>query len=299
MRHNKTLGNNPARKHKSNPFKTALSVIAIGGMVAVSQLTGFITPAHTAEIPADTLNSIMWKDMAKTYLLTEGHENSKIVMDESILVHAPKSAEDQLNIPVHVDARAIKDVKKIIVLADLNPLPKVLTYMPEKAEARLSFRIKVEQGTPVRAAVLDGEGVWHVGGAYVDAAGGGCSQPAMAHGKPDWVSSLAEVRGRIWRQSGTDTARMRLSVRHPMDTGLADGIPAFFVSELKFRSRKGKHLGSLTIHEPISENPTLTVFPKLQDATDAVEVSGRDNEGNLIHVSIPAPVRSSLLTEKD
>ena len=271
------------------------ALVAAVALVIAAPAATLQAKTSNIEIPKDTLNSIMWTQMAKNHLLTTQDEVKGIVMDETILVHAPKSAEDQMNIPVHVDARSIKDAKKIIVIADLNPLTKVLTFEPEDSEARLSFRIKVEQGTPIRAAVLDGDGIWHVGGTYVDAAGGGCSQPAMAHSKPDWVKYLAEVRGKIWREVGSDVATMRFTVRHPMDTGLADGIPAFYVEQLKFSSPKGEKLGRLSIHEPVSENPTITLFPKLDEATSQVNIKGRDNEGNLIDVAVPAPFQSSAL----
>jgi len=293
-------------KKRVNSAKAALNsashrpFLKMAAAAALISLTAAATPLQAAdkvEIPQDTLNSIMWTQMAKNHLLNGQDDVNAIVMDETILVHAPKSAEDQMNIPVHVDARSIRNAKKIIVIADLNPLTKVLTFEPEDSEARLSFRIKVEQGTPVRAAVLDGEGVWHVGGVYVDAAGGGCSQPAMAHANADWVKYLAEVRGKIWREVGSDVAKMRFTVRHPMDTGLADGIPAFYVEQLKFRSPKGEKLGKLTIHEPVSENPTITLFPKLDEATSQVNISGRDNEGNLIDVAVPAPFQSSALEQ--
>lgn len=271
------------------------ALVAAVALVIAAPAATLQAKTSNIEIPKDTLNSIMWTQMAKNHLLTTQDEVKGIVMDETILVHAPKSAEDQMNIPVHVDARSIKNAKKIIVIADLNPLTKVLTFEPEDSEARLSFRIKVEQGTPIRAAVLDGDGIWHVGGTYVDAAGGGCSQPAMAHSKPDWVKYLAEVRGKIWREVGSDVATMRFTVRHPMDTGLADGIPAFYVEQLKFSSPKGEKLGRLSIHEPVSENPTITLFPKLDEATSQVNIKGRDNEGNLIDVAVPAPFQSSAL----
>lgn len=251
--------------------------------------------AIATEIPKDTANSVMWEYVAKEYLLTENNNSQKIIMDDRVIVRIPKFAEDQFNIPVHVDARAIKNVKKIVVIADLNPLPKVLTYLPEQSQARLSFRIKVEQATPVRAAVLDKDGVWHIGVSYIDAAGGGCSQPALAHGKPDWVQTLAEVRAKIWRKAASNSSKMRVTIKHPMDTGLADGIPAFYVEELQLKSPKGVALGKLFLHEPVSENPTLTLYPNLKAATNTVILQGRDNEGNLIKVNIPAPVEASML----
>jgi sulfur-oxidizing protein SoxY len=253
-----------------------------------------IKSSNLSSLPKDSLNSVMWDFVATEFLLSD-KSSKKIVMNNQILVHAPKVAEDQLNLPIHVDARSVKNVQKIVVIADLNPIPKVLTYEPKQAEARLSFRIKVGQATPVRAAVLDKDGVWHVGGTFVDASGGGCSQPAVAYGNDDWVKRLAEIRGKIWRTPGQKSAKLRFSVRHPMDTGLADGIPAFFVEKLEFKGANNKLIGNLIIHEPISENPTETLFPILKEATTAVQIKGRDNDGNLIDVAVPAPVQSSAL----
>ncbi len=149
--------------------------------------------AMAAEASADPLKSIMWQQMY------EQHFSGKpVVFDSRVIVVAPKMAEDQTAIPVTVDARALGQVQEIVVITDLNPIQKVLSYEPVQAEPYISFRFKAEQGTPVRAAALTGDGVWHIGGVYVDAAGGGCSSLALAHGKPDWVSRLAEVRAKIW-----------------------------------------------------------------------------------------------------
>jgi sulfur-oxidizing protein SoxY len=273
---------------------SSAAILAIALSVAPMAMNSAQSAEASIAIPKDSLNSVMWDFMAKEHLLTDKN-SKKIVMNNRILVHAPKVAEDQLNLPIHVDARGIKNIQKIVVIADLNPIPKVLTYEPKQAEARISFRIKVGQATPVRAAVLDKDGVWHVGGTFVDASGGGCSQPAVAYGNDDWVKRLAEIRGKIWRTPGQNSAKLRFSVRHPMDTGLADGIPAFFIEKLELKGAGGKLLGNLYINEPISENPTVTLFPILKESTTAVQIKGRDNEGNLIDVAVPAPVQSSAL----
>ena len=282
-------------KFNFSKFKqfSCATLLAVALSIPVASIS--VSAAETSiAIPKDSLNSVMWDFMAKEHLLTDKN-SKKIVMNSQILVHTPKVAEDQLNLPVHVDARSVKNAQKIVVIADLNPIPKVLTYEPKQAEARLSFRIKVGQATPIRAAVLDKDGVWHVGGTSVDASGGGCSQPAVAYGNDDWVKRLAEIRGQIWRKPGQEATRLRFSIRHPMDTGLADGIPAFFIEKLEFKGAKGNLLGNLYISEPLSENPTVTLFPILKEATTAVNIKGRDNEGNLIDVAVPAPFQSSAL----
>ena len=251
-----------------------------------------------AELPKDTVQSVMWEQMAKDHLLSDKAASGKITMDERIIVRAPVQAEDQMNVPVHVDARAIQNVQKIVLIADLNPLTKVLTYFPDNAEPRFSVRIKVEQATPIRAAVLDEKGVWHVGATLIDAAGGGCSQPALAHGTDGWVKTLAEVRAKAWRRAAEAT-KLRLTIKHPMDTGLADGIPAFYLENLKLHTPEGEALGRLQLHEPVSENPTITLFPKIKASLKSLVVKGQDNEGNHLKVSVPVPIQaSSFATSK-
>jgi len=291
---------------KHNISKIAkLACVAIGAIVLTAAplkvnssvaANNSLKSSNLSKLPEDSLKSVMWDFVATEFLLVDKN-SKKIVMNDSILVHAPKIAEDQLNLPVHVDARSVKNVQKIVIIADLNPIPKVLTYEPKQAEARLSFRIKVGQATPVRAAVLDKDGVWHVGGTFVDASGGGCSQPAVAYGNDDWVKRLAEIRGQIWRKPGSKASKMRIVIRHPMDTGLADGIPSFYLEKLEMKGSGGENIGTLYIKEPLSENPTLTLFPILKEATSSLQVKGRDTEGHLIDVSIPAPVQSSALVD--
>ena len=256
------------------------------------------TADRAIQIPKDTVQSVMWPQMARDYLLKEKNRSQKIIMNNEVIVRAPSQAEDQMNVPVHVDARTIKNVKKIVLIADLNPLPKVLTFTPEQAEARFSVRIKVEQGTPIRAAVLDQDGTWHVGATLIDAAGGGCSQPAVAHSTDNWVDSLANVRGKIWRTPNAQSSKLRLNIKHPMDTGLADGIPAFYLETLALTAPDGTALGQLELHEPVSENPTLTLFPKVKASQKTLIVKGRDNGGNHLTAKVPVPIQSSALMSK-
>lgn len=249
--------------------------------------------ASAAEPPADPLKSVMWQQIYQRHFA-----GKPVVFDNRVSVIAPKLAENQAMIPVTVDASALAGVREIVVITDLNPIQKVLSYQPMRAKPYIAFRFKAEQGTPVRAAALTEDGVWHLGGIYVDAAGGGCTAPALAHGRPDWVSRLAEVRGKIWRKPGQSSAKLRLRIQHPMDTGLADGIPAFYVEELELQGRDGTTLGKLQIFEPVSENPVLTLKPQLGPDDDRVIVKGRDTDGNLIDAVVPVNTQASALGSK-
>ena len=162
-------------------------------------------------------------------------------------------------------------VEEIVVFADMNPIPRILNYRPASAKPVIGLRLKLQQATPIRAAASTGDGVWHVGGVFVDAAGGGCTSPALAHGDPQWERHLGEVQARAWGQAADGAVRVRFRVRHPMDTGLAPGIPAFYLENLAIHDGQGRELGRIDTFEPVSENPvfTLEVSPlaRIQDAS--------------------------------
>ncbi len=207
---------------------------------------------------------------------------AKIRIDDRVVVRAPRSAEDSFHVPVLVDATAIPSVKRIVLFVDYGPIPKILTYWPGSAEAKLAFRFKIDQATPVRAAVETEAGSWHVGSTQIDAAGGGCTAPAHAYASDDWEEHLGKVRGKIWPGSG----RLRVVVDHPMDTGLADGIPVFIIEKLRFNDAEGRKLAEIDLHEPVNEDPAFTLYLGKNASYQSVRVEGRDNNGNLIKATL-------------
>lgn len=248
---------------------------------------GLATPSNASDAK-DPLNSVMWGDLSQHYF-----GDAKVVFDDKVRVTVPSLVENQAQVPVTADASAIKGVKKLVIFADLNPITHVLTFTPRKAKAYISFRMKVEQGTPVRAAALTEDGVWHVGGAFIDAAGGGCSAPAMARQDADWSQYVGQTQAKTWREVDGST-RMRLRMRHPMDTGLAtDNTPAFFVETVKVRNPNGEVMADIEMHEPVSEDPTLTLKLRMPVTVPSLDLEGRDNNGGVFRSTVPAPWRQS------
>lgn len=238
----------------------------------------------------DPLASPVWKDLAAKIL-----GNGEIVYDERVKVATPPVVENQAQVPITADARALANVEKLVVIVDLNPIQHVLTFSPTpgKAEPYVSLRVKIEQATPVRAAALTSDGVWHVGGVWLEAAGGGCSSPAMARQDADWSMTLGDSQGRLWRDADGAT-RLRLRIRHPMDTGLAkDNTPAFYIESLALKDQDGGDLGTLQMFEPVSEDPMLTLKLNLAPSAGGVTVDGRDNNGTTIRSIIPSPWKQS------
>lgn len=227
---------------------------------------------------ADPLNSVRWPDLQREYL-----GNAAVSFDPRIEVLAPKVAEDSMNVPVTIRIKGLPDVKRVLVVADFNPIVKVLDFQPLIAQPGLSFRIKLQQASPVRALVQTGDGRWLAGGAWVDAAGGGCTAPSTGRGVPDWAQKLNQVQGRVWKDG--QNQRLRLRIMHPMDTGLAPGIPAFFIEQLAVVDDKGTPMLKLETFEPLSENPVFSFdLPDL--GQDALRVVGRDNNGNRIDARV-------------
>lgn len=260
---------------------------------AAAALIGAIACSSGAgAAPADDpLQSIMWTDMKEQFFGTD-----PVVFDDRVKVAVPRVVENQAQVPVTADARALPDVRKLVVFADLNPIQHVATLGIGRAAPFIALRMKAEQATPVRAAAQTADGVWHVGSVFLDAAGGGCSAPALARKDADWSQTVGHAQGRLYREVD-GSVRVRFRVRHPMDTGLArDNTPSYFIEGLEFRSQAGEQLATLELREPVSEDPTLTVLVRLPLEDAGLTILGRDNQGETYSSMIPASWRQGAVT---
>ncbi|AWM61643.1 quinoprotein dehydrogenase-associated SoxYZ-like carrier [Stutzerimonas stutzeri] len=221
---------------------------------------------------ADPLQSVMWEYHHKGLLNSEPY-----VFDERVQVQVPPFAEDSRQVPVHVDARALGDeVVRIEAFADLNPIPRIFTFTPgEQVVPLVAIRVRVQQATPIRAAVLTRDGVWHIGSARVDAAGGGCTAPSVVRAQAGWEDRLGEVVGARFPRG--EFSRLRLQVSHPMDNGLVGGIPEFFLNQAELRDADGKVMAELELYPAVAENPNLSLEVKGGQET---RLWLRDNNGN-------------------
>lgn len=250
--------------------------VLFGFLVFIITINVSLSVADTNKI--DPLDSPQWTVMHHLYLNDE-----PVIFDDKVKIYAPEFAEDSMNVPVSFDASTLKGVQEIVVIADLNPIPLVLRYFPEEISPYLAFRIKLQQGSPVRAAVKTSDNVWHVGSTWVDASGGGCTLPSVGTSTGDWSSTLGKVSANIWERSDDIPNRMRIRVMHPMDTGLAPGIPKFHIEKMTISDKQGKQLARLEVYEPISENPMLSLGI---DKHEYLKINGRDNNGNVINAEV-------------
>ena len=237
------------------------------------------TPAIAA-LPADPLNSPMWTMQAARIF-----GQDPVVFDDTVKVTLPMIAENQHVFPLTLDARSLGKVRRIVVFEDLNPIPVSVDFTPEGAAPWLSLRIKLDQRTPVRVAALDAQGRWHVSGGWVDAAGGGCSAPPVSRARGDWADHLGELRGALFAAPGG--TRLRFTVRHPMDTGLVENIPAYNIETIAVRVA-GQEQAKMTVWGSVAEDPAFTM---LLNGTGPVDLALRDTNGREFtgHIQQVAP----------
>ncbi|MBC8269182.1 MAG: quinoprotein dehydrogenase-associated SoxYZ-like carrier [Rhodospirillaceae bacterium] len=226
--------------------------------------------------PKDPFNSPMWG-----WVYEEILEQGQVIFDDRVKVDAPDSAEGNFQVPVSVRVDGLDDVTEIILIVDLNPILKTAKFTPNKARPYFALRVKMGQASVIRAAARTKDGVWHLGGKYVDASGGGCTVPSVQMAAADWESNLNNVQAQIWpRENGVD--RIRTRIIHPMDTGLSGNIPAFFMEHLSIKNAEGVELAHLQTFEPVSEDPVITFEVDAVGETGGYSISGMDNNGNEI-----------------
>lgn len=255
-------------------------VIAAGLLAALAAPA----PALAQGVAGDPLASVMWSTVHATVL-----GGGPVVFDDArVRVFTPARVEDNHRVPVSIQVDGLSDVREVVVLADHNPIPRTVTYAPAGGAAPfLDLSMKLNEATPIRAAVKTGDGVWHVGGLRVDAAGGGCAAPRPATASHEWQDDLNKVRGRAWRRPGGGV-RLEVRIVHPMDTGLVENIPTFHVEALAI-AQNGRTLATLEPTAATAENPVFALDLPNAVPDAEITVTGRDTDGNEIRARIPAP----------
>jgi len=224
-------------------------ILGRGAWFAVLLCLADVTQADPGK---DPVTSVMWAYYQQKFL-----KDQPFVFDEKVVLRAPPFAEDARQVPIEIDARAYKDeVVRILAWAELNPLPQIVDFQPiDRVLPWLSIRIRIEQATPLRAAVQTRDGVWHIGSTSIEAAGGGCTAPSVVRTQPGWEEHIGEVLGGRYPKAGF--SRLRMQIAHPMDNGMVSGIPEFYLNQAQLKDANGKLLANLELFPAVSENPTL------------------------------------------
>lgn len=200
----------------------------------------------------DPLNSPVWEETIQQMI-----SNDKYIFDdENVKVNVPAFADNPLQVPIFIDATKIQNPKRMLVFADINAIVKVADFNLQDMKAILSLNIKVAQGTPLRAVVLDENGLWHVGSANINSFGGGCSVPSNASKMESFEDLLGKTSSKVWKKD--NTYRIKWSIYHPMETGLAIGNPSFHISDVSIKY-DSQTIGKIKLYGSVSENPRITL----------------------------------------
>lgn len=228
---------------------------------------------------SDPLNSPMWEDVRKMFLKNEAF----VFENKNIIIKVPSFADNPLQVPVYVDASYYKNATRLILFADLNAIIPILDMKLFDFKAIISLNMKIAQGTPLRAAVKDKDGLWHIGSAQIKSFGGGCSVASVASTLADKEKQFGQYKINIFELEHKN--RIKLSIYHPMDTGLFIGNPEFFINEIKI-TKDNKTLALIKTYASISENPRFIFETSKKSKDYTIQINDTDGNEFLIHTKI-------------
>ncbi len=232
--------------------------------------------APAGGVPTDPLASPAWDDVREEFF-----GGDALVFDDMVGLAMPADVENAFDVPLAVTlSPALIDVREVVVIAENNPIRHVARLIPHRNIEAVGLKIRLETSGPVRAAALDGEGVWHVGSTWANVlTPGGCSAPPPLEG--DGPSSrVGEIAMRSFdREDGS--SRLKFRIIHPMDTGFAmtpagDVIPPYFVETIEVFDDHGVVLELVTA-AAMAPDPIFTIdMPGLDQG---LHISAWDSKG--------------------
>ncbi len=230
-------------------------------------------PQGVAESRSDPLNSEMWRG-----ILEMEFEGADVVYDESIYLVVPDQVEEAFSVPVVMNfADTPYEVAEIALFAENNPFPTVARIYPQRPFKAVGFDIRLEESTPVRAAIMDADGLWHIVHKQVQVmTPGGCSAPDGAGGG----AGRGEIAMRQFVRADGDS-RLKVKIGHPMHTGLVldaagDVIPAQYIERLSVSDEFGG-LASMVLWASVAADPVFMF--DIPETQQSVRISAEDTDG--------------------
>ncbi|MFT5706542.1 MAG: sulfur-oxidizing protein SoxY [Oceanospirillaceae bacterium] len=240
----------------------------------------FSLTSHAEQAP-DPFKSGMW-DYVKSKYIGE----SPYVFDERVRVNGPEFAENSSQVPILIDASEldVKFIQKIIVFVDFNPISHILTFTPRKnIKPTFSTKIKLQQPSPVRAAVLDSNGVWHIGGSFIRTSGGGCTTPPDISSEKS-LASLLKIKTYIVQN--TESTKIKLKTFHPMNTGLSLGAYKFHINNLEIFDEDKELIAQISLTAAVSQDPIFSFVSDEINKKYTIKI--KDSKGNEAFKNITA-----------
>jgi len=219
-------------------------------------------------IESPTFNDIL-KEIIK--------DDSYVFDDENIKIKVPAFADNPVQVPIFVDGKNIKNAKRMILFADLNPTAQIIDMDLKNILPLVSLNIKVAQETPIRALILDDKNIWHIGSNNIKSFGGGCSVASVSSSNTDFDKFLGKIKGEFF-EIEKDSYRIKSSIFHPMETGLIFGEPEFYINKIVLKDNENI-LSTMELFSTISENPRFIFETKVKSQNYIIDFF--DIDGNV------------------
>ena len=208
-----------------------------------------------------------------------------------ITLVAPDRPDDQLNVPVSVDAkfRDGRAVKSVTLIIDENPAPvaAVFRFGPNRAHVGLASTFRFDAVTGVRAIVEANDGELYMAERHVRFTGGQSACAAPPNGSPEEIAAkmgkmqLAELTPRATRSN--ELQRVRLEIGHPNHTGMVKDQITLLYIQLLLLNHVAVRQGDDTVVEiegsmSVSQDPRFE-FDFLTNGADELAVTAGDTSG--------------------
>ena len=236
---------------------------------SIGQASDALDPRNS-EVWSDLQNQLLGKDAKVSFV-----DDIKLIMQDYI--------EESHKVPLIVTLpKRLHNFKKFILLIENNPIQQVISLKPYRAIEALGMNVRLEDDSPIRAAILDKDGNWNIGSKMVFVANaGGCSTPACEPGievcEPGIVGKI--VVKEYEREAGAQ--RIKLKITHPMETGFVvdvDGeiIPEYFVKTIHVDDRDGP-IADIITYAALSSDPVILL--DLPEKGQSVRIHVVDSHG--------------------
>ncbi len=198
-----------------------------------------------------------------------------------IKIKVPKFADNPTQVPIFVDATKIKNTKRLVILADYNPIPLIIDMQIKEILPVFSTNIKVAHETPLRVLVQDKNNTWYIASSNINSSGGGCDVSSQTSSNKEFEDLLGNTKGKIFDKK--NKKRIKVSIFHPMETGLIFGEAEFYINKIIIKNSE-KIISEITTTSVISENPRF-IFETNNSYKD-ITIHFFDNTGNNFKLSL-------------
>ena len=241
-----------------------------------------------AKVLLDPALSENWAQVRDDYAIT-----GEVVFDDDIKVIMQDFVEEPHEVSLVVKIpENLQRMQEFVLLIENNPIQKAYHMYPHRPIETVGMNIRLEDDSPVRAALKDETGKWHVGSKMVFVKSpGGCSLPSC---DPETQICLTGEIGKIRisqfnREGGA--WRVKTKITHPMDTGFVvddngEVVPAYYIDRVDFSDENGA-IAEIETYAALSTNPVIML--DLPTRGQNIRINVRDVKGLQFEAMDPAP----------